>query len=273
MSLTFEGRQIDAGDAADWNIIERQVPHYSDLRRPVVTFDGAQVRAAAVDLHAELGASPRVGEFDANMTACDRLLQRLPRFFPQPRFDRMIAFAEKLYQLAHSTPPRRLQWRPCALPLAPVGVIRAPRSTHLDLAPLCVLDRTDFHGEEFATGMAQAARVPAGSPAPPRFVMRSPLQFPRSAAAPSQRPRNADRSGSYANTVCGSTLAKSKPSSPHRRERLQDRSKQPQGSCRADQANLLGCYIAAKAPTMPSPRAKTDVIARGRKPKNAEETR
>src|SRR5262249_56933116 len=110
-----------------------------------------------------------------------------------------------------------------------------------------------------------AARLLLGTPPP--------LQFPRSAAAPSQRPRNADRSGSYANTVCGSTLAKSKPSFPHRRERLQDRSKQPQGSCRADQANLLRCYIAAKAATMPSPRAKTDVIARGRKPKNAEETR
>src|SRR5215468_1482178 len=106
MSLTFEGRQVDAGDAADWNIVERQVSHHSDLRRPIVTFDGAQVRAAAVDLHAEFGASSRVGEFDVNMTACDGFLQRLPRFFPQPRFDRMIAFAEKLYQLAHSTPPR-----------------------------------------------------------------------------------------------------------------------------------------------------------------------
>ena len=144
-----------------------------------------------------------------------------------------------------------LQWRQCALLLAPVGVIQAPRSTHLEQAP----------------------RVLAGSRAPPRFVMRPPLQFPRSAAAPSQRPRNGDHSGSYANTACGSTLAKSKPSSPHRRERLQDRSKQPQGSCRADQANLLGCYIAAKAATMASPRAKTDVIAGGRKPKNAEETR
>ncbi len=92
-----------------------------------------------------------------------------------------------------------------------------------------------FSWEEFGQPRQQAPRVLAGSRAPPRFVMRLPLQFPRSAAAPSQRPRNADRSGSYANTVCGSTLAKSKPSSPHRRERLQDRSKQPQGSCRADQ--------------------------------------
>ena len=106
MSLTFEGRKVDAGDAADLNIIERQVSHYSDFRRPVVTFDGAQVRAAAVDRHAEFGASSRVGEFDANMTACDGFLQRVARFFPQPRFDRMIAFSEKLYQLAHSTPPR-----------------------------------------------------------------------------------------------------------------------------------------------------------------------
>src|ERR1700730_3330520 len=110
MSLTFESRQVDAGEAGDWNIIERQVSHYSDLRRSVITFDGAQVRAAAVDLHAELGASSRVGEFDANMTSRDGFLQRLPRFFPHPRFDRMIALAEKLYQLAHSTPPRRLQW-------------------------------------------------------------------------------------------------------------------------------------------------------------------
>ena len=92
-----------------------------------------------------------------------------------------------------------------------------------------------FSWEEFATKTAQAPRALAGSRAPPRFVMRPPLLFPRSTAAPSQRPRNADRSGSYANTACGSTLAKSKPSSPHRRERLQDRSKQPQGSCRADQ--------------------------------------
>jgi hypothetical protein len=113
-----------------------------------------------------------------------------------------------------------------------------------------------FSWEEFATKTAQPPRALAGSRAPPRFVMRSPLQFPRSAAAPPQRPRNADRSGSYANTVCGSTIAKSKPSFPHRRERLQDRSKQPRGSCRADQANLLRCYIAAKAATMPPPRAK-----------------
>jgi hypothetical protein len=41
------------------------------------------------------------------------------------------------------------------------------------------------------------------------------------------------------------------PSSPRRRERLRDRSKQPQGSCRADQANLVRCYTAAKAATMP----------------------
>src|SRR2546430_6950832 len=106
MSLTFEGRQIDAGDAADWNVIEREVSHHFDLRRPIVTFDGAQVRAAAVDRHAELGASARVGEFDANMTACDGFLQRLPRFFPQPRFDRMIAFEAQLSNLAHYHPPR-----------------------------------------------------------------------------------------------------------------------------------------------------------------------
>jgi hypothetical protein len=60
-----------------------------------------------------------------------------------------------------------------------------------------------FSWEEFATKTAQPPRALAGSRAPPRFVMRSPLQFPRSAAAPPQRPRNADRSGSYANTVCG----------------------------------------------------------------------
>src|SRR6516164_1000100 len=256
MSLTFEGRKVDAGDAADLNIIERQVSHYSDLRRPIVAFDGAQVGAAAVDLHAEFGASSRVGEFDANMTIRDGFLQRLARFFAQPRFDRMIAFAEKLYQLAHSTPPR---WfcndgnvRSCSRQLALFG---------LRGQPTLILRGSS------------SLRVLGDSRAPPRFVTRAPLQFPRSAAAPSLRPRNAGRSGSYATTVCGSTLAKSKPSSPRTRERRRDRSKQPQGPCRADQVNLLRCYIAAKAAAMPSPRAETDVSARGRKPKNAEETR
>src|SRR5207302_10751027 len=130
MSLTFEGRKVDAGDAADWNVIEREVSHHFDLRRPIVTFDGAQVGAAAVDRHAEFGASSRVGEFDANMTACDGFLQRLPRFFPQPRFDRMIALAEKLYQLAHSTPPRRFSnganARYCSRQLALFGLRGQP---------------------------------------------------------------------------------------------------------------------------------------------------
>ena len=105
----------------------------------------------------------------------------------------------------------------------------------------------------FATQVALVARVPAGSRAPPRFGTLPRPQFLRSAAMPYPPPRNAGRSGSYANTACGSKLAGSTPSSPRRRERPRDRSKQPQGSCRADQANLVRCYIAAKAATMPSP--------------------
>src|SRR5262249_27562629 len=125
MSLTFEGRKVDAGDAADLNIIERQVSHYFDLRRPIVAFDGAQVGAAAVDRDAEFGASSRVGEFDANMTVRDGFLQRLARFFAQPRFDRMIALAEKLHQLPPS-PPLRLFCN------APIGAFRPPRPPPLD---------------------------------------------------------------------------------------------------------------------------------------------
>src|SRR5262249_29990737 len=127
MSLAFEGRKVDAGDAADLNIIERQVSHYFDLRRPIVAFDGAQVGAAAVDRDAEFGASSRVGEFDANMTVRDGFLQRLARFFSQPRFDRMIALAEKLPQLAPPPPPRCF----CT---APMGAFRAPRSPPFDPA-------------------------------------------------------------------------------------------------------------------------------------------
>src|SRR5262249_60628573 len=130
----------------DVNITALQVSYYSYLRTPIVAFEGAQVGAVAVDRHAEFGASSRVGEFDANMTARDGFLQRLARFFAQPRFDRMIAFAEKLHQLAHSTLLVDLAMAPMLLLLAPVGVIRAPRSTHLDPARLCVLGHTAFHG-------------------------------------------------------------------------------------------------------------------------------
>ena len=98
--------------------------------------------------------------------------------------------------------------------------------------------------------------MPAGNRAPRRFVTRPQLQLPRSAAMPYPRPRNAGRSGSYANTVYGSKLATSMPSSPRRRERLRDRSKQPRGSCCADQANLARWYTAAKAATMPTRRGR-----------------
>ena len=119
----------------------------------------------------------------------------------------------------------------------------------------------------FATKVTQAARVPADNRAPPRFVTRQRLQFPRSAAMPCPRPRNAGRSGSYANTVCGSKLAISMPSSPRRRERLRDRSKQPRGSCCADQANLARWYTAAKAATMPTRRGRAaNAVARRRRP-------
>ncbi len=106
----------------------------------------------------------------------------------------------------------------------------------------------------FATMVTQAARGLAGSRGPPRFVTRLRLQFPHSAAVPYPRPRNAGRSGSYANTACGSKLAGSTPSSPRRRERPRDRLKQPRGSCRTDQANLVRWYTAAKAATMPNRR-------------------
>src|SRR5262249_49288035 len=186
MSLTFEGRQVDAGDAADWNIIERQVSHHSDLRRPIVTFDGAQVGAAAVDRHAEFGASSRVGEFDANMTARDGFLQRLARFFVQPRFDRMIAFAEKLHQLAHSTLLVDLAMAPMLLLLAPVGVIRAPRSTHLDPARLCVLGQTDFHGRRIRYQDSSSPWVRGGQRRPPRFcdATATPIPALSSSAVP-----------------------------------------------------------------------------------------
>ena len=74
-------------------------------------------------------------------------------------------------------------------------------------------------------------RVLAGNRAPRRFVTRPRLQFPRSAAVPYPPPRNAGRSDSYANTACGSKLAGSTPSSPRRRQRPRDRSKQPRSSC------------------------------------------
>src|SRR5262249_55207001 len=75
MPLTLERREIDAGDTGDFHIIERQVSHDFDLGRPIVTFDRAQVGTAPVNRHAELGASSRVGELDADMTAGDGCLQ------------------------------------------------------------------------------------------------------------------------------------------------------------------------------------------------------
>src|SRR5262249_51987740 len=118
-----------------------------------------------------------------------------------------------------------------------------------------------------ATKVTQVARVPAGNRAPRRFVTRPQLQLPRSAAMPYPRPRNAGRSGSYANTVYRPKLATSLPSSPPRRERLRDRSKQPRGSCCADQANLARWYTAAKAATMPTRRGRAaNAVARRRRP-------
>jgi len=96
-------------------------------------------------------------------------------------------------------------------------------------------------------------KVLAGNRAPRRFVTRPRLQFPRSAAVPYLPPRSAGRSGSYASTACGSKLAGSTPSSPRRRQRPRDRSKQPRSSCCADRANLVRWYTAAKVATMPSP--------------------
>ena len=125
------------------------------------------------------------------------------------------------------------------------------------MAPMLVTARASWRHSSSSVNLpcscavAQATRVLADSRAPPRFVTRPRPQSPRSAAAPYPRPRNAGRSGSCANTACESRLAGSMPSSPRRRERLRDRSKQPQGSCRADQANFVRWYTAAKAATMP----------------------
>src|SRR5262249_2107727 len=96
-------------------------------------------------------------------------------------------------------------------------------------------------------------KVLAGNRAPRRFVTRPRLQFPRSAAVPYLPPPRSGRSGSYASNACGSKLAGSTPSSPRRRHRPRDRSKQPRSSCCADRANLVRWYTAAKAATIPLP--------------------
>src|SRR5215472_15525650 len=111
-------------------------------------------------------------------------------------------------------------------------------------------------------------KVLAGNRAPRRFVTRPRLQFPRSAAVPYLPPRNAGRSGSYANTACGSKLAGSTPSSPRRRQQPRDRSNNHEAH--AAQTERISSDGTTQRKLRPCRgRAKTDVIARGRKPKNA----
>src|SRR2546423_1030887 len=105
MALALERRKIDTGDAGDPHIIKCQVSHYFDLGGAVVALDSAQVGAVPVERHDEFSAASRVGELDGNMTQRNGLLHGLARLFAQSRFYRMVAFAEKFHQLAHSAPP------------------------------------------------------------------------------------------------------------------------------------------------------------------------
>src|SRR5262249_1653682 len=97
VSLAFESGKIDADDAGYVDIIEREVSDHLDFGRAILVVDGAKVGAAAVERHDKLGASPRVGELDGNMTQRNGLLHGLARFLAQRRHYRMGTFAEKFH--------------------------------------------------------------------------------------------------------------------------------------------------------------------------------
>jgi hypothetical protein len=103
VALSAQGREIDAREASDGHKVEREISHQAYLRRAILVLDGVQVAAIAIEWHAELGTAAGVGELDMHHAALDRILHVLARFLALARFDRMLACAEKIHQLAHFT--------------------------------------------------------------------------------------------------------------------------------------------------------------------------
>ncbi len=79
MPLPFHCGEVDAGDTGDGDIIERQVSNQSDLGRPVVALQRAQIGTIGVDGNADLGPAPGIGEHHQNLTERDRFLDAFTR--------------------------------------------------------------------------------------------------------------------------------------------------------------------------------------------------
>ena len=105
MSLALQRRKVDAGDAGHRDIVQRQVSHQPDLDDAVVVLDAAQIGAVPINLKAELGASPGVGELDMNVTQGDAFLEGLARAKkPESEYPDLVARACTVVRLRFIIP-------------------------------------------------------------------------------------------------------------------------------------------------------------------------
>src|SRR5262245_5450824 len=116
MPLAGQRRQIQIGDAPDFDIIQRQFSfkmYGSDL---VLKIGPAHIQGLSIKSYSEFGSAPCRRKFDVNVPEIDPLFESVGGLLgPQTGFDRMIAFAKLIDQTLLPRPVwirrRRRRWR------------------------------------------------------------------------------------------------------------------------------------------------------------------